>query len=151
MTAKKDTVEGVKIRPMESGDISAVLEFDKRITDAQRALTYEEPYALEQGGSLETSFVAETGSQIIGFILARIANPGEPIVGEGLIQTIGIDPKYHRKGIATRLVNAFLDLCRSRGIGSVHIIINEKDNLLQSLFVSMGFSSGQLIDYTLTL
>lgn len=151
MATEKKTLEKVVIRPMETGDISAVLEFDKRLSDAQRTVTYDEPYTWDQGGSLETSFVAETKDQVVGFILARYANPGEPIAGQGLIQTIGIDPEYHRTGIATRLVNAFLDLCRKKGIGSVHIIINEKDSLLQSLFVSMGFSSGQLLDYTLKL
>jgi len=148
---EKKTLGEVQIRPMGPADISSVLEFDKRISDAQRAVTYDEPYAWDQGGSLESSFVAEFGNQVVGFILARIANPGEPIVGEGLIQAIGIDPEYQRKGIASRLVDAFLDQCRSKGIRSTHIIINENDSQLQSLFVSMGFSSGQLIDYTLKL
>jgi len=87
----------------------------------------------------------------VGFVLTRIANPGEPIVGEGLIQAIGIDPEYQRQGVASRLFNAFLDQCRSKGIRSTHIIINENDGQLQSLFVSMGFSSGQLINYTMKL
>ncbi len=149
MTAEKKTLDEVRIRPMESVDISAVLEFDKRISDAQRAATYDEPYTWDQGGSLETSFVAEAKGQVIGFIMARFATPGEPIFGEGLIQTISIDPEYHRTDIATRLVDAFLDLCRSNGIGNIHVIIDKKDSQLQSLFVSLGFSSGQLIDYTI--
>jgi len=149
MTAEKKTLDEVKIRPMESRDISAVLEFDQRLSDAERATTYDEPYTLDQGGSLETSFVAETKGQVVGFIMARFANPGEPTFGEGLIQTIAIDPEYHPTEIATRLVNAFLSLCRSNGIGNVHVIVNKKDNRLQSLLVSLGFSSGQLVDYTI--
>ena len=106
MTAEKKTLDEVKIRPMESRDISAVLEFDQRLSDAERETTYDEPYTLDQGGSLETSFVAETKGQVVGFIMARLANPGEPIFGEGLIQTIAVDPEYHPTEIATGLVNA---------------------------------------------
>lgn len=151
MTANNKPIEDVRIRSMETADISAVQEFDRRIRYPQRALTYEDPYSWDLGGGLETSFVAETNSQIVGFILARFSNPGEPIAGEGLIQAIAVDPKHQRKGIATRLVHAFVDLCRSKGIGGVHVIINRKDSQLQSLFVSMGFGSGELVDCTLKL
>jgi len=151
MTSEKKTHDEMKVRSMEPGDISAVLEFDKRISETQRAITYDDPDNWDFGGDLEFSFVAEIGGQIVGIILARIANPGEPISGEGLIQAIGVDPEQHRKGIATKLVNAFSDQCKSKGIGKVHIIVKEHDSQLQSLFTSMGFGRGQLIDYAMAL
>ncbi len=136
---------------MEPEDITAVLEIDRKISGVRRAVTYSDLITGELGGELDLSFVAAVGGQVTGFILARHAYIGEPVVEVGLIQILGIDPDYWRQGIATRLVNALLEHCQSRGLKTVRIMVNERDSQLQGFFAHMGFRRGQLIDYTKTL
>jgi len=103
------------------------------------------------GGVLGLSLVAEVDGQVAGFILARRAYVGEPVVEAGLIQILGVDPDYWRQGIATKLVNALLDICKSKKLDAVRIMVNERDRQLQGLFEHLGFRRGKLIDYTKAL
>lgn len=141
----------IEIRPMKPDDISEVFEIDRKISGIERAVTYDDPFSSDFGGNLEYSFVADIDGRTIGFILASTAYIGEPAVEEGLIQTIGVDPEYQRKGIATILVNAVMDLSKSRGLDKMRIMLKEKDSQLQPLFSNMGFNRGQLVSYTMVL
>ena len=147
----EQTKDEPRIRPMEPEDISAILEVDRKITGERRAVTYTSLMAGDLGGELDLSFVAEVGSQVVGFILARHAYIGELVVKAGVIQIVGVDPDYWRRGIATKLVNAVLEQCQTRGLKIVRAMVNEHDSQLQGLFARMSFQRGQLIDYTRTL
>jgi ribosomal protein S18 acetylase RimI-like enzyme len=141
----------VRIRPMEHEDIDSVLAIDQRITGERRAITYTELITGDLGGVLALSFVAEVDGVVQGFLLARrmyiVAPPSEV----GLIQILGVDPDYQRKGIATKMVNALLDTCRQKKLNGVRIMINERDSQLVGLFEHLGFRRGELIDYTKSL
>jgi len=144
--------EKLRVRPMEPEDIAGVLDVDRNISGAQRAITYTDLITGDLGGVLDLSFVAEVSGQIAGFVLARHAYIGEPVVEVGLIQILGVAPTYWRQGIATKLVDALLERCKSRGLKTVRIMVNERDSQLQSFFEQhMGFRRGQLIDYSKSL
>ena len=138
------------IRSMEPEDISGVLEVDRKISGVQRAITYTGLVTGDLGGVLDLSFVAEVSGRVTGFILARRAYVGEPVTEVGLIQILGVDPDYWRHSIATKLANALLERCRSVGLKTVRIMVNESDSQLQGFFAQMGFRRGQLIDYSKT-
>ena len=135
---------------MEPEDIDQVLAIDRKISGVRRAITYTDLITGDLGGVLDLSVVAEVNGQVAGFILARHAYVGEPVVESGLIQILGVDPDYWRQGIATKLVNALLELCQSKGLKTVRIMVNERDSQLQDFFKHMGFRRGQLIDYSKT-
>jgi len=151
MTSLERGKPRVRIRPMEHEDIDSVLAIDRKITGVRRAVTYTDLITGDLGGVLALSVVAEVNGQVAGFILARRAYVGEPVTEAGLIQILGVDPDYWRQGIATKLVDALLDTCRSKKLSAVRIIINERDSQLQGLFEHLGFRRGELIDYTKTL
>jgi len=151
MTSLERGKPRIRIRPMEHEDIDSVLAIDRKITGVRRAVTYTDLITGDLGGVLALSVVAEVNGQVAGFILARRAYVGEPVTEAGLIQILGVDPDYWRQGIATKLVNALLDTCRSKKLSAVRIIINERDSQLQGLFEHLGFRRGELIDYTKTL
>jgi len=151
MTSLERGKPRVRIRPMEPEDIDSVLAIDRKITGVRRAVTYTELITGDLGGVLGLSLVAEVNGQVAGFVLARRAYVGESPTEVGLIQILGVDPEYQRQGIATKLVNALLDTCRSKKLSVVRIIINERDSQLQGLFKHLGFRRGELIDYTKTL
>jgi ribosomal protein S18 acetylase RimI-like enzyme len=137
----------VRIRPMEHEDIDSVLAIDRKITGVRRAVTYTELITGDLGGVLALSIVAEVDGTVQGFILARRAYIGEP-TEVGLIQMLGVDPDHQRQGIATKMVNAFLDTCREKNLSAVRIVINERDDQLEGLFKHLGFRRGEFIDYT---
>jgi len=143
--------EKLRVRPMEPEDIAGVLDVDRNLSGAQRAITYTDLITGDLGGVLDLSFVAEVSGQIAGFILARHAYIGEPVVEVGLIQILGVAPNYWRQGIATKLVNALLEHCESKGLKTVRIMVNERDSQLQGFFEHTGFRRGQLIDYSKSL
>jgi len=151
MSAQQRTKGKVTVRPMEPEDISAILEVDRKLSGVQRAVTYKGLITGELGGELDLSFVAETGGQVIGFILARHAYIGEPVVEAGLIQILGVDPDYQRLGVATKLAEAMLQRCQARDLKWVCIMVNARDSQLQGFFAHMGFHHGQLVDYSKAL
>jgi len=141
----------VVTRPMEPEDIDAVLEIDRKISGVRRAVTYTNLLTDYLGGVLDLSFVAEANGQVVGFILARLAYVGEPVTEAGLIQILGVDPDYWRKGIASRLVDALLENCQAKGIKTVRVTVNERDSQLRDFFERMHFRRGELIDYSKVL
>ena len=151
MSTEETRESKLRIRPMEHEDIDQVLAIDRKITGVRRAITYTDLITGDLGGLLDLSVVAEVNGMVAGFILARHAAVGEPLVEIGLIQILGVDPDYWRQGIAGKMVNALLERCQSKGLKTVRIIINERDSQLQDFFERMGFSRGQLIDYSKTL
>lgn len=151
MTAVERRESKIRIRPMEPEDIDNVLVIDRKISGVRRAVTYTDLITGDLGGVLDLSFVAEVDGQVAGFILARLAYVGEPVMEVGLVQILGVDPDYWRQGIATKLVNVLLERCQSKGLKTVRIMVNERDSQLQNFFQRLGFRRGQLIDYTRTL
>jgi ribosomal protein S18 acetylase RimI-like enzyme len=141
----------VRIRPMEDEDVDSVLGIDRKITGVRRAVTYTELITGDLGGVLALSLVAEVNGEVKGFILARRAYVGEPPTEVGLVQILGVDPGYQRRGIASKMVNALLDTCRAKKLNAVWILINVRDSQLAGLFEHLGFRRGELIDYTKTL
>jgi ribosomal protein S18 acetylase RimI-like enzyme len=160
-----------KVRPMVVGDIDAVLEVDRAVRAAGKAITYanltteyilsidrgvaheESPtsYADAMTGNvaalLDFSFVAEVDFRICGFVLGQIARLREAATEVGVIQMIGVHPDCQRKRIGTSLVNALADKFRSRGIKTMRIGVDYRDKDLRSLIEHMGFGVGRLLVY----
>jgi ribosomal protein S18 acetylase RimI-like enzyme len=68
-----------------------------------------------------------------------------------VIQIFGVDPKYQRQGIASKLIQALLDKCRSKKIKLARVMIDERDSELQGFFKRLGFDRDRYIDYSKTV
>jgi predicted N-acetyltransferase YhbS len=141
----------VKIRPMEPEDISGILEVDQKISGVQRALTYKDLVREALGGQIDMSFVAEVDNQFVGFVMAYLTYVREQISEACVIQIFGVDPKYQRQGIASKLIQALLDKCRSKKIKLVRVMIDERDSELQGFLKRLGFDRDRYIDYSKTV
>ncbi|MGV8073534.1 MAG: GNAT family N-acetyltransferase [Syntrophobacteraceae bacterium] len=140
----------VSIRPMEPEDISGILEIDRKIRGQSRAATFDNFFGPTMGGRIDASYVAEQDDQVIGFVLSNFAYVREDVTEACVIQIFGVDPAYQKKGIAKRLFQKLLEECRSKGIESVHVMIEERDVPLQNFFKRIGFDRGIYVDYSIT-
>ena len=131
----------IKIREMTDEDIDAVLAMDRKIVGDERAITYRDPLSFYLGAELGLSFAAEAEGKVIGFALGRLRDPDT-----GWIQTVAVDPEYRRQGIATKLVEALIDRCRSKGARTVHTVVSWRDWGMLSFLRSLGFTRGEMVD-----
>jgi len=150
----------IKIRPMERGDIDAVISIYSKIRDEKipgvkrsrlsyrSALTYEEVALTDPGGPLDLSFVAEANGKAVGFIWSRLAYVGIPIDEVGVIYMLVIDPDYQKKGIAGKLVDALLKRCREKKVHTVRAVVDQRHWELQNYFQKLGFRRSELVIYT---
>ena len=155
MATEKIVEEKIRVRPMEPEDISSVLEIDHKLSGQLRAITYNDPTNEVLGGEMNFSFIAEVGDKCAGFILAgklaRTAKTGDPFIQTVLIQILGVDPAYQRRGVATELVNALVKTCQNENLEMVRIMVRERDNQLHGFFERIDFHRGELIEYTRTV
>src|SRR4030067_2152430 len=121
----------IKIRPMEPEDINDIQEIERNIRGLQRALTYRDLVRDVLGGEIAMSFVAEVEDKIVGFVLAYLTYVREQVSEACVIQIFGVDPKYQRQGIASKLIQALIDRCRSKKIKLARVMIDERDSELQ--------------------
>ena len=151
-----------KIRPMERGDIDAMIAVynkirEEKIPGVKRsrlsyrgAMTFDEVASTDPGGPLDLSLVAEVNGEVVGFIWGRLALVGIPIDEVGIIHMLIVDPDYQKQGIATKLVNAMVKRCHDRGVNTLRAVIDERHWELQNYFQKLGFQRSELLIYTRT-
>ena len=156
------TGKEVKIRPMERGDIDAMLAVygkirEEKIPGVKRsrlsyrgAMTFDEVASTNPGGPLDLSCVAEVNGEVVGFIWGRLAFAGIPVDEVGIIHLIIVDPDYQKQGIASKLVDALVKRCQDRGVKTVRAVIDERHWELKDYFQKLGFQRSELVIYTRT-
>ncbi|MDY6881600.1 MAG: GNAT family N-acetyltransferase [Desulfatiglans sp.] len=138
--------EKFSIRQMTPNDIEDIMRIDRKISGLDRSLTYDINDVI--GGHIDLSFIAEVDGKTVGFLLSSLAYVSDEICEASVIQTMGVDPNFRRRGIATRLVQALVDTSRSKGIRMIKIMVDKKDNDLIGLFEDLSFARGRFIDYS---
>ena len=80
-------------------------------------------------------------------MLGRVARSPIQLLDVAWIELIGVLPEYNRQGIGRKVVDAWKEHCRQRGIKKVHVMISWRDWLMLSFFESLGFTRGELTDF----
>ncbi len=151
MTTAPEQKPPVSVRQITEEDIESVLAIDRAITGSNRAMTYTTIPGSFVEADLEISVVAEAGGQVIGFALGRITESPYGFADIALLQLIGIDSEYQRRGIGTMLVQGFVERCRQKGVKSVHSFVSSHDWWLLSFLRSLGFASGEIAEFIKTI
>ena len=150
----------LKIRPMERGDIDAMLALynkirEEKIPGVKRSrlsyrgpMTFDEVASTNPGGPLDLSCVAEVNGKVVGFIWGRLAFAGIPVNEVGIIHVLVVDPDHQKQGIASKLVDAMVQRCNARVVGTVRAVIDERHWELQNYFQKLGFKRSELLIYT---
>jgi len=137
----------VNIREMRQDDIGGVLAIDRKIIGQDRALTYITVPSSYIGGQLAMSVVAEAEGTIVGFLLGQMVEAPYRAMDVALLQVIGVDPEYRRHSIGKKLVQAFMDCCKKRGVDSVHAMVSVYDWWMLSFLQSLEFKHGDMVEF----
>ena len=141
----------INVRKMVEEDIDSVLEIDRKVVGLERATTYSMIPANYVGGELDISVVAEVEGEIIGFLLGRAADSAYDQGESFLLELIGVDPEYKRRGVGRSLVKAFEKAGRERGANTIRVLVSWHDWWLLSFLRSLEFSQGEMAEFVKSL
>ncbi len=137
----------VIVRRMTEADLEKVKAIDRELAGPHRDVSWpvriEAHYWVCRG---MPNFVAEVSGEVVGFLLGDIrgAEYG-PAIG-GWIDMMGVAAQYQSRGIGRRLVEAFCQECKSRGV-KVRVVVVGDDQRLVNFWTSIGFHKGNIVSY----
>jgi len=141
LTAKGE----IKIRPMESKDSGAIFDIDRILSGGSMAIALINLVTEDIKESLDLSFVADVNAQLVGFILARHAYIGRPVVEVCLIQALSVHPLYQGQDIEALLVNALTERVKSLGMKNIRVILSTSDPRMEAFFSRLNFHRAPVI------
>jgi predicted N-acetyltransferase YhbS len=147
-----NSMENVKIRTLRKEDLDAIVEIDERVLGEKRRNYWERKLELMNNKASQISLVAELEGRVVGFILGDISG-WEFGVPEtiGWIDTIGVEPAYQKKGLATALARELVQNLKSLGVKTLYTLVSWNDWDLLQFFHAMGFSRGDMINLELKI
>jgi predicted N-acetyltransferase YhbS len=147
-----DLLELVKIRALAYGDLDAIVAIDKAVLGKERPEYWSMKIEISEDRSPLASLVAELDGTVVGFIMGDASGWEYGVPNTvGWIDTIGIHPQYHRKGIARLLFTEMVNNLKKVGVDTIYTLINWKEWDLLHFFDKMGFQKGDMIQLELKL
>ncbi len=147
-----DFMESVQIRILRKEDLDAIVEIDEKVLGENRRSYWERKLELMNNKSSQVSLVAEVEGKVVGFTLGDVSG-WEFGVPEtiGWIDTIGIEPSYQKKGLATALAHELINNLKAMGVSTVYTLVSWNDWDLLQFFHAMGFTRGDMINLELKI
>ncbi len=144
--------EDFKIRTLKRDDLNAIVKIDGKVLGENRRNYWKAKLELMDKKSSQVSMVAEIDGEVVGFIFGDISG-WEFGVPEtfGWIDTIGVDPAYQKRGLATALAHELIKNLKARGVKSVYTLVSWSDWDLLQFFHAMGFTRGDMINLELKI
>ena len=144
--------ENVRIRTLRKEDLEAIVEIDERVLGENREGYWERKLELMNNRLSQSSLVAEVEGKVVAFILGDVSG-WEFGVPEtiGWIDTIGVDPGYQKKGVATALVHELINNLKAMGVKTIYTLVSWNDWDLLQFFHAMGFTRGDMINLELKI
>ncbi|MEI9476147.1 MAG: GNAT family N-acetyltransferase [Deltaproteobacteria bacterium] len=145
-------MENVNIRALKKEDLPAIVEIDEKVLGENRKEYWERKIEALGTKSTQTSFAAEVEGNVVGFILGDISGWEFGVPDTiGWIDTIGVDPAYQKKGLATALANELIRGLKAVGVKTIYTLVSWSDWDLLQFFHAMGFSRGDMINLELKI
>jgi ribosomal protein S18 acetylase RimI-like enzyme len=145
-----NSLKNVMIRALKKDDLNAIVGIDERVLGENRRNYWERKLELMNDRSSQISLVAEVEGEVQGFILGDVSG-WEFGVPEtvGWIDTIGIDPAYQKKGLATALSRELIQNLKALRVKTIYTLVSWNDWDLLQFFHAMGFTRGDMINLEL--
>jgi ribosomal protein S18 acetylase RimI-like enzyme len=143
----------IPVRSMAAGDLRALVAIDRRITGRDRAAYFQRKLneALTES-DVRVSLVAELDSVPVGFIMARV-DLGEfgRVETTAVIDTIGVDPDYQKRGVGRALVSQLLANLSTLRVEKVRTEVDWQDRDLLAYLDRSGFRPSQRLCFDQSL
>ena len=148
----ENVLDRLKIRSMVEKDLEAVAEIDQKVLGEKRFDYWRRKIKFHEEDSEVRGLVAEIEGRIVGFILGEISGR-EFRVPETIawIDTIGVDPAYQKKGVASTLLSQVIQNFRQRGITRLYTLVNWSSWDLLHFYKKAGFTRGDMINLELKI
>lgn len=148
MNNKEDLLQKISIRKLKLDDLDAIVEIDYRVFGTKRSPYWHQK--IEEMGEEDLpskSLVAELDGKVQGFIMGAVSGWEFGVPNTiGWIDTIGVNPDFQQKGIATALFKAIKEEFKKEGVENIYTLIRWEDWDLMCFFKTMGFARGQMIN-----
>jgi len=147
-----DSLENVEIRTLKKEDLGAIVRIDEKVLGESRKDYWERKLKLMNDKSSQISLIAEVEGEVVGFILGEVSG-WEFGVPEtiGWMDTIGVDPAYQKKGVATALARELIKNLKAIGVRTIYTLVSWNDWDLLQFFHAMGFTRGDMINLELKI
>jgi len=147
-----DLLKNMKIRSFGKEDLEAIVEIDEKVLGENRRSYWERKLELMNNKASQVSLVAEVEGKVVGFILGDVSGWEFGVPDTiGWIDTIGIDPVYQKKGLATALASELIKNLKTIGVRSIYTLVSWNDWDLLQFFHAMGFTRGDMINLELKI
>ena len=145
-------LRNVKVRPFKKEDWEAIVQIDEKVLGEYRKDYWERKLELMNDKLSQVSLVAEIEEKVVGFILGDISGWEFGVPNTiGWIDTIGVDPVYQKKGLATALAKEIIKNLKVLGVKTIYTLVNWDDWDLLQFFHAMGFTRGDMINLELKI
>ena len=142
----------MKIRPLKNGDWDAIANIDEKVLGEHRKNYWERKLEMMNDKISQISLVAELEEKVVGFILGDVSGWEFGVPNTiGWINTIGVDPIYQKKGLATALANELIKNLKAVGVKTIYTLVSWDDWDLLQFFHAMGFTRGDMINLELKI
>lgn len=135
----------MQIRPMELADLPPVFELGQKLFTAEKLPTlyrsWDEDEVVELFGSDgETCLVAEMEERIVGFALGAMMEKPRNAWRYGWLEWLGIEPRYKRHGVASRLLARLTEMFIERDARIMLVDTDEGNDDALAFFRKKGFN-----------
>ena len=135
----------ITVRRMRTQDGDAVLRINEKITGRPHEAQWESRIIEHLSANPLGCLVAEEEGTIVGFILGSIRGWEFGIPKTGWIEIVGVDPEFHKKGVAKALIGKLHLYFRNHNVERVMTMVNWNDGGLVSFFRAVGFERSEFI------
>ncbi len=123
--------DGIEIVPMRRRHVKQVVAIEQQVFPTPWSLSL---YLSELTmGSSRAYYVALAGGEVVGYAGMMVA------VGEGHVTTIGVSPRWQRRGIGRRLLLELADTAREKGADDLTLEVRVSNTGAQQLYHAFGF------------
>ncbi|RLB05982.1 MAG: GNAT family N-acetyltransferase [Deltaproteobacteria bacterium] len=137
----------ITVRRLKLEDLEAIVEIDHRVLGTRRPSYWRQKIEEMGNEHPSKSLVAELDGKVVGFIMGTVSGWEFGVPNTiGWIDTIGIDPNYQKKGIATLLFKAIMEEFKKEGVENIYTLVKWEDWDLMCFFKAIGFTRGDMIN-----
>jgi len=134
----------IEIREMELKDVAGVFDLGQKLFTAEEWPTLyrswdDHELAMLFSNEGETCLVAEADGKVVGFALGRVMEKPRSAWRYGWLLWLGVEPRFKRAGIATRLVKQLKGLFIERDARIMLVDTAAKNHSAVHFFRRNGF------------